>query len=96
MGEIVRITTGTVSGGRELMTGDPIDVVIEAHVTSTSECTDMRFTCPITGQEYAVSLEYYSLCDMAAVIDVIIKAMQETDSIPPATRSCVLPGGQDE
>jgi len=81
MGRITRTIRSSIDGATESISGDPVEVVIEADITPNREDINMRITWPNDIRVFALTFSRKSVYDILDVLDIV---------------SAVMEGGRDE
>ena len=75
MGRITRTIRSSIDGATESISGDPVEVVIEADITPNTEDIDMRVTWSCSTRTFALTLTEDSVNDMLDVLECIMGVM---------------------
>ena len=81
MGRIIRTIRSNISGATESISGDPVEVVVEADITPTTEDIDIRVTWSCSTRAFSLTLTKDGVNDMFDVLDAIVDALYQRPAV---------------
>ena len=81
MGRIIRQISGDIDGVTERVSGDPVEVVIEADLGPIGDDVVMRITWPHSTGSFAVTLREDSVNDMLEILECVVGMMCQKPAV---------------